>query len=129
MKKHVNTYYMSVHEDIKDSNGEKADFDRLMSSTGHVERYVCMNYSVNTIEDLLEQVEAKLKNYISNLNEYTRTETEYGWVYEMYVRWFNDDMEYEVVEKGKHTHHEVYVVDVTFILEETNVIEKMRRGE
>ncbi|MGF2715818.1 hypothetical protein ACQUY5_26865 [Bacillus cereus] len=116
-KVYLDKYYMRATEKVTDRDGETGDYSRFAFTT-NLYGHIANSYSINTKEQLLEEVEKVLNNHLGNISEYTRTETEYGWKFEMYVRWYNDDMEYEVETKdGNWSHHEVFNVEISLYRE------------
>jgi hypothetical protein len=115
-----NEYYMSVREDLKDVNGETSIYNRLMDRVFTL--HVCSGYMIENKKQLKEKVETLLSRNI-DLNNYTVTETDFGWEYEMFVKWIDDGRTFEIVEEGHHTDHEIYTVDITYYSE---VIDKFK---
>ncbi|MEC2463760.1 hypothetical protein P9X10_02435 [Bacillus cereus] len=112
-KVYPDSYYMRAMEDITGSDGVKGYYSRFIF-VNEINCWVADSYKINSKQDLLEKVEEILIRHLSDLSEYKRVETKYGWTYERYVRWFNEDMDYEVKDKdGDWTHHEVFTVDIS----------------
>ncbi|PHA03044.1 hypothetical protein COE51_01495 [Bacillus pseudomycoides] len=126
MKVYPNSYYMTVHENIKDKNGEQSVYTRLFGCDGYFTCHIREYYGGISKKELQDEVEKILKRQLHNLEEFTVTETKYGWKYEMFVKWLNDGFDYEVVEEGQHTDHEVYTVDISYIDEVTDVFATLK---
>ncbi|PGF05174.1 hypothetical protein [Bacillus toyonensis] len=118
-------YYMRATEKIIDREGTTGYYSRFVA-TNEIYGYVVESYRVKTKKELLEKVEEILARHLGKLDEYTRIETPYGWKYELYVHWFNDDMDYRVTDKdGDWTHHETFNVDISLFEEVHNPMSKL----
>lgn len=124
MKYYANTFYMSVWEKFTASNGEPSIYTRMFGN-GHFTCELMENLLAITKADLKEAVEKILSNH-TKLDDFTCTETEFGWKYERYVKWLDEDgFEYEIVPKGQHTDHELYTVEITYIEKDTHIFSKL----
>lgn len=117
---YTDTFYITLYEDLKQADGTQSFYSRLM-----------FNPTTKTAGDfrtkasLKEQVESKFDGLIP-IEEFTCTETKHGWTYERFVQWLDEEQgTYEVVEKGKHTDHEVYTVDISYYTEDWNAFKNL----
>jgi hypothetical protein len=115
---------MSVYEKFTAKNGEPSVYTRMIGN-GYFTRYLTWGTGIITKAFLKEKVEKILSNH-TKLDDFTVTETDYGWKYERFVKWLDEDgIEYEIVEEGQHTDHEVYTVDISYFEEVTDIFKKL----
>lgn len=111
-KIYPDTFYASIYEDFRQKNGENSLYYNLMFNPTKIS---LMNGSRSTSKSELKKVLDEKMSNIINLNQFIVKETDYGWVYERYVKILDEEsLEYEVVKEGEHTDHEVFTVDISF---------------
>lgn len=128
------TYYMQLNESLKKPDGTPSDYDRLMFNNKHY-RLGSTSY-IRSKDDLYNEVvkrvaqnvEPRLDENISNLESYTITETDFGWTFERYITWNDDETEFTVVPKGEHTNHECYTADIS-LYAPIDVMAKFKRDD
>lgn len=121
-KVYPETFYMTVHEKLKMKDGSDSLYNRLMFNPSEWE-IGDMIYEKSVLK---EKVEQKLGHAV-NLHDFTITETAYGWKYERFIKWLDEDGDnYELVEEGQHTDHEVYTVDISYYEDVRNVWRLLR---
>lgn len=121
-KVYPDTFYMTVFEDLKMKDGSNSYYSRIMfnPSTWIVDS------SIYEKSILKEKVEEKL-SHVVELHDFTITETKYGWTYERFIKWVDEDKGiYELVEEGEHTDHEVYTVDISYYEEVRDFWKQLR---
>lgn len=121
-KVYPDTFYMVLYEDLKRIDGTESYYSRLMfnPSTWNLGEFI------NNKEDLKKKVEKNLSQVI-NLDDYSVMETKFGWEYERFVKWLDDEEfgDGENVSEGNHTDHEVYTVDISYYEEVWDKFEKL----
>jgi len=121
-KVYPETFYMTVYEKLKMRDGSDSFYNRLMFNPSEWE----IGDAIYEKSILKERVEQKLSNVV-DLQDFTVTETAYGWKYERLIRWIDEDKDiYELVEEGQHTDHEVYTVDISYYEDVRNVFSRLR---
>ncbi|MFS0708955.1 hypothetical protein AB6N22_12765, partial [Kocuria palustris] len=108
-KVYPDTFYMTVYEDFKRKDGSGSLYSRMMFNPSTWK--VMDGWRTTRKEELKKKVEENLSRFI-NLNDFTITETKHGWKYERFVKWLDEEDNYELVEEGQHTDHEAYTVDI-----------------
>lgn len=123
-KVYPDTFYMTVHEVLKNKDDSESYYSRLMFNPSIWE--LMSGWRSTSKIELKDKVEEKLSRVIS-LSDFAVSETKYGWKYERFVKWLDDDgVNYENVEEGQHTDYEVYIVDITYYEEVTDIFSKLR---
>lgn len=124
MKYYPNTYYMSVYETFTGIDGEPSIYTRMLGN-GHFTCRLTHGSGIVTKAFLKEKVENILSVH-TKLDDFSVTETDYGWKYERFVKWLDEDgFEYELVDEGQHTDQEVYTVDISYFEEVTDIFKKL----
>lgn len=124
MKYYPNTFYMSVWEKFTAANGEPSIYTRMFGD-GHFTCRLLENTTLVTKELLKTKVESILSEH-SSLDDFTCMETAFGWKYERFVKWLDEDgFDYEIVPEGQHTDHEVYTVEISFIEKVVDIFTKL----
>lgn len=120
-KVYPDTFYMKVYEDFKRKDGSNSHYSGLMfnPSIWYIGKHI------NNKKDLKIEVEKRLSDVI-NLDDYSVTETKFGWKYERFVKWLDDDfVDGENVKEGDHTDHEIFTVDISYYEEVWDKFEKL----
>lgn len=130
MKKvYPDTYYMEVWEKFTRADGEPSYYT-MMWGNGYTKQYLFDDYRIVTKEKIKEKVDEFLRDTHYAIDSFKCTENEYGWTYERYVRYHDDESnEHDVVEKGQHTDHEEYTVAISFIHEDIDIMSKLKCRE
>lgn len=111
-KVYPNTFYATVYEDFKQKDGSGSLYSNLMFNPSNWS--IMEGYRSTSKSELKEKLDAQMSKFIK-LDEFTVTENEFGWIYERYIKWIDDDLNtYEIVEKGEHTEHEMFTIEVSF---------------
>lgn len=121
-KVYPETFYMSVYEKLKQKDGSDSFYSRLMFSPSMWE----IGDAIYAKSELKDRMERKLSAVVE-LKDFTITETAYGWKYERFIKWTDEDKGiYDLVEEGQHTDHEVYTVDISYYEDVRNVFSRLR---
>lgn len=115
---------MSVWEKFTAINGEPSLYTRMFGS-GH---FTCRlaEDSVNITKQFLKNKVEEILSEHTSLDDFTVTETDYGWNYERFVKWLDEDgFEYELVDEGQHTDHELYTVELSIYREDYDAFKKL----
>lgn len=126
-KFYPDTYYMTVYEDFKRTDGEQSYYSNLMfnPSTWRVGE----GYQIRTKSALKEHVEKHMSDVIE-LSEYTISENKYGWTYERFIRSSDEDPNvYETAEEGSHTDHEVFTVEISYYEDARDILDRLQQNE
>ena len=112
-KVYPDTYYIEVYEDFKKKNGEPSEYTR-MAGDGSIRLELVERGIVDTKKEILSHIKDKRISRYFNLKDFVTKETEYGWVFERYVKWLDEDgLEYEIVTKDEeYDDYERYVIDL-----------------
>lgn len=123
-KVYPDTFYMTVYEDFKKKDGTPSDYSRIIFNPSTWE--VMSGWKSETKKALKDRIEEKLCR-VMDLIDFTVSETNYGWKYERFIKWLDEEgISYEIVEEGLHTDHEVYIVDISYYEEVTDIFSKLR---
>lgn len=127
MRYEANTYYANIAEDFKRLDETSSYYSMLFGDGRYtIEIDFGKVGGVESKENVRKLVEMSLSQGVSDLATYNVVETAYGWKYERFVKTKDEDSSYfEIVEKGEHTDHEVYHIDVFYIRAETDIYSKL----
>lgn len=124
MQYYPNTYYMTIFERFTAIDGKPSVYTRMYGNGSTTYKLVEGNGIVT--KSLLKEKVEKIINNSSELTDFNCTETEYGWQYERFVKWLDEDRNtYEIVPEGQHTDHEVYTVDISYFDEVYDIFKKL----
>ncbi|WP_144509886.1 hypothetical protein [Bacillus sp. FJAT-22090] len=116
------TFYMTVYEKLKQKDGSDSFYSRIMFNPSDWD----IGGSIYEKNILKERVEKRLSNVV-DLDDFTITETKYGWKYERFIKWIDEDKGiYELVEEGQHTDHELYTVDISYYEDVSDILKRLR---
>jgi hypothetical protein len=129
-KVYPGTIYGTFYEKLRDKDGESSTYNYFLSCDGSFTITLSdKHYSRVEKSVLIEKVEKFLdRNVYRGLEGFTVKETDYGWEYERYVKWIDKDT-CEVVEKGQHTDHELFTVDLSFYEETPCILKEINKAE
>lgn len=118
------TYYINVYEDLKRKDGGNSYYNYLIESPRNIE---LMNGSRYTKKSELKKNIDTQMNGIVDINEFTATENDFGYIYERYVKWLDEDgFNYEIGTKDDYTDHEKFTVEVSFYEDVWEIFSKLK---
>lgn len=124
-KVYSNTYYMEVWEKFTRADGEPSWYT-MMWGDGYTKIRIGENHRIRTKSDIKKKVDEFLRETHFQIDTFECTEHEYGWTFERFVKYHNDEFkECDVVKKGEHTDHEEYEINIIYI-DEVNGMDRLK---
>lgn len=127
MKYESDTHYAMITEQFRRKDGDRSYYNMLMGNGQFTIRLDFKSIINRTKKEAMNIVHGILKRHVGQLDTYNIIENGSGWTYERYVKNDEEDFDnYEIVEKGNHTDHEVFDVYVFYIKEDSDAFSKLK---
>ena len=125
-KVYPDNFYITIYEDLKQKNGESSLYSIMMFNPST--RRLMDGYRSTTKSEIKQKLDKQMSDII-NLDEFEVTENEYGWIYERYVKWLEEDFyEYKGVSKDdEYDDHEMFTVEISFYEEVYGIFRELEK--
>jgi hypothetical protein len=127
MEYYAGEYYARITQQFKRKDGTRSHYD-MLSGNGQFTMRIGYGFAKEfTKSTVKESVHKQLKQHVYDLDSYTLIENNYGWIYERFVKSDEDVVDnYEIVNEGEHTDHEIFDVYVFYIQEDDEAFLKLK---